>query len=73
MSRRTDGSCFLLMAAEKFANALGLSVDLSERNLGIRSQRYSMIVDDGVVKSLNIEETPGKADISGAEALLKQM
>ena len=64
---------FLADGAGKFAKALGLSIDLSERNLGIRSQRYSMVVDDGIVRSLNVEESPGKAEASGAEALLKQM
>ena len=64
---------FLSDGSAKFANAIGMSLDLSERNLGVRSQRYSMIVDDGVVTKLNIEESPGKADLSGAEALLKQM
>ena len=39
--------------------------------MGIRSQRYSMLVDDGVVKELNVEDAPGKADVSGAENLLK--
>ena len=56
-----------------FAKALGLTVDLGARGLGTRSQRYSMIVEDGVVKTLNIEDAPGKADISGAENLLKGM
>ena len=54
-----------------FAKAIGMTVDLGPRGLGTRSQRYAMIVEDGVVKTLNIEDTPGKADISGAEALLK--
>jgi peroxiredoxin len=54
-----------------FAKAIGLSVDLGPRGLGTRSQRYAMIVEDGVVKTLNVEDTPGKADISGAENLLK--
>lgn len=56
-----------------FAKALGLSFDGSGFGLGVRSQRYSMLVDDGVVKAVNVEEGPGKADISGAEAFLKQM
>jgi glutaredoxin/glutathione-dependent peroxiredoxin len=62
---------FLADGAGKFANAIGLSVDLGERGLGTRSQRYAMVVDDGVVKTLNVEDAPGKADVSGAENLLK--
>ena len=56
-----------------FARALGLALDGSGFGLGTRSQRYSMIVDDGVVKSLNVEDTPSKADVSGADNLLKTM
>ena len=56
-----------------FAKAIGLSFDGSGFGLGIRSQRYAMVVDDGVVTSLAVEDTPGKADVSGAEALLKQL
>ena len=55
----------------EFAKAIGMSLDLGARGLGMRSQRYAMIVEDGVVKTLNIEDAPGKADISGAENLLK--
>jgi glutaredoxin/glutathione-dependent peroxiredoxin len=62
---------FLADGAAAFAKAIGLSLDLSERGLGMRSQRYAMVVEDGVVKTLNIEDAPGKADISGAENLLK--
>jgi glutaredoxin/glutathione-dependent peroxiredoxin len=62
---------FLADGSAAFANAIGLSVDLGPRGLGTRSQRYAMVVEDGVVKTLNIEDTPGKADISGAENLLK--
>ena len=64
---------FLADGSAAFANAIGLSVDLGERGLGTRSQRYAMVVEDGVVKTLNIEEAPGKADVSGAENLLKGM
>jgi len=71
-STGADGKIeFLADGAGAFAKAIGLSLDLSERGLGLRSQRYSMLVEDGVVKSLNIEDAPGKADISGAENLLK--
>ena len=56
-----------------FARALGLSFDGSARGMGLRSHRYSMVVDDGVVTRLAVEESPGKADISGALALLKDL
>jgi peroxiredoxin len=56
-----------------FAKAIGLSLDASGNGLGTRSKRYSMIVEDGVVKSLNVEEAPGKAEVSGAENLLKSL
>ena len=56
-----------------FAKAIGLSLDGSARGMGIRSQRYSMLVDNGVVTRLAVEEAPGKADISGAAALLKDL
>jgi peroxiredoxin len=64
---------FLADGSAAFAKAIGLSVDLGERGLGTRSQRYAMVVDDGVVKTLNVEEAPGKADVSGADNLLKGM
>jgi peroxiredoxin len=53
-----------------FAKAIGLSFDGSGFGLGTRSQRYSMVVEDGVVKSLNVEDVPSKADVSSAENLL---
>ena len=64
---------FLADGSAAFAKALGLSVDLGERGLGTRSSRYSMLVEDGVVKKLNIEEAAGKAEMSSAENLLKGM
>jgi glutaredoxin/glutathione-dependent peroxiredoxin len=64
---------FLSDGSADFAKALGLELDASANGLGMRSKRYSMLVEDGVVKSLNIEDAPGKADISGAENLLKQL
>lgn len=64
---------FLADGNGDFAKAVGLSMDGSGFGLGIRSQRYSMVVNDGVVESINVEDAPGKADISGAEALLKQI
>ena len=64
---------FLADGNGDFAKAIGLSFDGSGFGLGVRSQRYSMLVDHGVVKSLHIEDAPGKADISGAEAMLKSL
>jgi len=55
-----------------FTKALGLEFDLVARGMGVRSQRYSMIVDNGVVKALNVE-APGKFEVSDAENLLKQL
>jgi peroxiredoxin len=66
-----DSIEFLADGSGNWAKALGLSIDLNERGLGLRSQRYAMLVDDGVVKTLNVEDTPGKVDISGADNLLK--
>jgi glutaredoxin/glutathione-dependent peroxiredoxin len=64
---------FLADGNGDFARVLGLSLDLTARGLGIRSQRYAMIVDDGVVRRLNVEAAPGKAETSSAEALLQEL
>ena len=56
-----------------FARTLGLELDLSKGGLGIRSKRYSMLVDDGVVKSLNVEQQPGQVEASGADAMLRSL
>jgi peroxiredoxin len=54
-----------------FAQATGLTLDLTARGLGLRSNRYSMLVQDGVVKTLNVEG-PGKFEVSDAATLLAQ-
>jgi peroxiredoxin len=54
-----------------FSKAVGLDQDLSARGMGTRSQRYSMLVVDGVVRSLNVE-APGKFEVSDADTLLRQ-
>jgi glutaredoxin/glutathione-dependent peroxiredoxin len=64
---------FLADGNGEFAKALDLALDGSAAGLGIRSKRYAMLVEDGVVTKLNIEDAPGKAENSGAENLLKQM
>jgi glutaredoxin/glutathione-dependent peroxiredoxin len=56
-----------------FAKAIGLSMDGSGFGLGLRSQRYSMLVEDGIVRVLNIEESPSQSEVSGAKALLEQL
>jgi peroxiredoxin len=53
-----------------FAKATGLTLDLTARGMGLRSNRYAMLVQDGVVKALNIE-APGKFEVSDADSLLK--
>lgn len=55
-----------------FSKALGLDADLTKFGMGTRSQRYSMLVEDGVVKQLNIEEG-GKFEVSSAETMLAQL
>jgi peroxiredoxin len=55
-----------------FTKALGLDMDLTARGMGVRSQRYSMLVEDGTVKALNVE-APGKFEVSDAETMLKAL
>ncbi|MEP7180804.1 MAG: peroxiredoxin [Betaproteobacteria bacterium] len=55
-----------------YSKALGLELDLVARGMGVRCQRFSMLVDDGVVKTLNIE-APGKFEVSDAETMLRQL
>lgn len=55
-----------------YTKALGLELDLVKRGMGVRCQRFSMLIDDGVVKVLNIE-APGKYEVSDAETMLQQM
>jgi peroxiredoxin len=64
---------FLADGNGDFAKAIDMTLDGSGNGLGLRSKRYSMLVEDGVVKKLNVEEAPGKAETSGADALLKQL
>ena len=56
----------------EYARALGLELDASKFGMGTRSKRFSMVVDDGVVKTLNIEP-PGEFGVSSAESALKQL
>jgi peroxiredoxin len=56
----------------EFTKATGLVLDLTARGMGLRSQRYSMLVVDGVVKTLNVE-APGKFEVSDANTMLQQV
>jgi peroxiredoxin len=55
-----------------YVTKLGLTLDLTARGMGVRSDRFSILVDNGVVKSVN-REAPGKFEVSNAETLLKQL
>jgi peroxiredoxin len=66
----TDGKVTMLAdGSAKLAKALGLDLDLTDRGLGVRSQRYAMVVEDGTVKLLNVEES-GQFEKSSAETIL---
>jgi glutaredoxin/glutathione-dependent peroxiredoxin len=64
-----DAVAMLADGSAIFANELGLGLDLVSKGMGPRSQRYAMIVDDGTVSVLNVEEA-GAFDVSSAEAIL---
>ena len=64
---------FLADGSADFAKAIGLDADMSGGGMGVRSKRYSMLVEDGVVTKLNIEEKPGVVELSGGDTLLKQL
>jgi peroxiredoxin len=67
---KADGKILMLAdGSAEFVKKVGLDIDLSARGLGIRSKRYSMIVEDGVVKSLNVEDAPPNHDKSSAATL----
>ncbi len=60
-----DGNC-------EFTRAVGLELDRTEGGMGMRSQRYAMVVDDGVVSLLQVE-APAKFEVSSAEAILEKL
>ena len=68
-----DGKVRMLAdGSAAYTKALGLELDLTARGMGVRCQRFSMLVEDGVVKTLNIE-APGKFEVSGADTMLQQL
>jgi len=64
---------FLADGNADYVRKLGLESDRSSAGMGLRATRFSMLVDDGVVKALNVEGTPGKVGETGAERLLEQI
>jgi glutaredoxin/glutathione-dependent peroxiredoxin len=74
-ARFTGGEGKILFLADgsgTFVKSIGLDNDLSAAGMGLRSKRFSMIVDNGVVKALNIETKPGVSE-SGAAKILEQL
>jgi len=63
---------FLGDGSATWTKALGLELDLTARNMGVRSQRYSLLVEDGIIRQLNVEEG-GKFEVSDADTMLKQL
>ena len=71
--QKTDGKVRMLAdGSAEFAKAAGLTLDLTARGMGVRSSRYSMLVRDGKVVSLNVDG-PGKFEVSDAGTLLAQV
>jgi peroxiredoxin len=71
--QKSDGKVRMLAdGSADFAKAAGLTLDLTARGMGVRSTRYSMLVKDGKVASLNVE-APGKFEVSDADTLLSQV
>ena len=74
-SKHADPTGKILMLADgnaTFAKAIGLDKDMSAGNMGVRSSRYSMVVEDGVVTHLNVETASG-VNVSGADTILTQI
>jgi len=71
---RKAGGKVRMMAdgSAEYAKKLGLDLDLTAKGMGVRSQRFAMVVDDGVVTHLAVE-MPGKFEVSSAEAILAQL
>lgn len=72
-SGATGKVTFLADGSAEFIRKIGLELDASGFGMGIRSKRFAMIVEDGVVKSLVVEDVPTKAEETGAEAMLRTL
>ncbi len=71
--QHTDGKVRMMAdGSADYTKKLGLELDLTARGMGVRSQRFSMLVDNGIVKSIAVE-APGKFEVSSAEAMLAKL
>ena len=71
--QKSDGKVRMMAdGSAVFTKALGLEMDLTARGMGVRSQRYSMLIDNGVVKAINVE-APGKFEVSDADTMLQKL
>ena len=70
--RQADKTTMLGDGNADFVKAIGLELDRIKEGMGIRSQRYAMLVENGIVKALNVEK-PGEYAVSSAEAMLEKL
>lgn len=71
--QQVDGKIRMLSdGAATWTKAMGLELDLTARNMGLRSQRYAAVIEDGVIKALEVE-APGAFEVSSGEAMLKHL
>jgi peroxiredoxin len=73
IAKDSNDVLFLADPAGQFVNNAGLGVDLTSAGLGQRAKRFSMIVDNGKVVALNVEDSPGDFKITGADKVLEQL
>ena len=68
-----DAVMMLADGSADYASAMGLNLDLTARGMGMRATRFSILVENGVAKAVNVEENPGVAEATGAETMLGQI
>ncbi len=73
LTRAKGHITFLADGSAVFTKACGLELDLTEAGLGLRCQRFSMVVENGVVTHMNLEEKAGSAELTGAAAIIEQL
>ncbi len=68
-----DAVMMLADGSADYASAMGLNLDLTARGMGMRATRFSILVENGVAKAVNVEENPGVAEATGADTMLGQV